>query len=227
MTKINALLLTLFFFTILLGCKAQKQSNEEKIFRVYNDWKSEALKKGVLLLECPPMWDTIEHNYPTNFIGSFGTEHLSCELADINNDSVPDALITFVNNFCMGADAWSESQYPLLIVSNKNDYFIDTTTLEKIKTSINTHFDNLNIAKSINASRINFTNISDMDYEKIQGKCSLWIDEDPTCCPSISTEFTYNKSENFIEMIYTKEEISKINENVTTKTKLNIIKLKL
>lgn len=195
-------ILLLFAFSIFLkSCAGQtaNDTNIEKIYKVFNQWKKDVINDSTYLEKCPTteefesINDSVRreklmnaHILPKTNTVSFG---------DFNGDNKQDALFSFPDYICYGfalgaLPAWLINRPAnfILITSNFEGYKITTKEIDDGEVSEA-------IRKSFKASGVSlsFTQIEGKDL--ISGTCKIWSDENSDsylglCCPDKLFFFT-------------------------------------
>ncbi len=164
------------------------KSYVDKIYAKYQEWLDLQIREEKLNRNCASASDS-ELPFPRFAV----SRDFKLIVTDINGDSIPDGLFTFYATDCYNGNGYvGDPNYAVLILSNGNDYIIDTATIETIKNVI-IYF----LKKRTDDERryITFNNIESnvITGSQISGSYTAYANEDANCCPSIVVDghFTY------------------------------------
>lgn len=177
----------------LFSCNSQSQNIEtenDKIFNEFNQWKSDVLKKGIFVDSCPTpeefeaIKDTAKYNKLQN--AQILPKEYSVSFGQFNDDNKIDALFSFSNLTCGIKNELAIRSIPgikkarnvILIESTPDGYEVSENIInfENIEQVIQKGL------KAINAS-ISITEI--YKENSLRGVCKVWTRENfkGQCCP--------------------------------------------
>jgi len=148
-------------------------------------WKIELVVNGEVGNPCRKDndWNKWQNENPNAY---FGLQKIQSIESDFNLDGIKDGLFYFPAENCVGGNGYG-SDFAMLVYSYKGQLLTNkniTSTLEqKIKYSLSQKG-----TYDINKIYLFYKGFG----KNIVGKYSAFLEEDPSCCPSISGTFNYN-----------------------------------
>ena|GEM_PF-6936308 len=179
-----------------LACNNSQKEDIELALKQYDIWRTNQLNTEKYFDKCPPEEEDIDTEftrYSLPKLNDLGNEDdfvfIDTNSIDFNKDNKIDFLFKLRPYDC-AEGAGLLSMHPpihLLVVSNETGYVLNDTIVKNVNTKIKELID------------YSFDSYADWIYldtlymkgENVFGKGAfyVWLDEDPSCCPSITADY--------------------------------------
>ena len=178
----NKIVVILLMIALIFGCNTKNKDNnidlitQQKIKTAFDDWAAKEIEKGTFFAQdsCYPSYYDTKDSLGLESVFGFAIPWDSSEIniyyADLNADSIKDALITFTPYQCDGGNAAMWVQYQILVLSQEDKYVV-----------IDNYFD-----RFYNESILGygFFHLDSADTKAVFGTYFNFMDNDSRCCPS-------------------------------------------
>lgn len=189
----NLFSLILSFIVILYSCSS-KEKDIDKALKVYEKWREAQIASEKYYDKCPDK-EEVTHEFLRYSLPRIedrvdtGFTLIDTMVVELNDDKQYDIFMRISPEDCAdGAGTFSQHEpMYLIIVSEKGNYKIDSSIVERLKKEI-TSFTKKNTRSW--AERFYMDTI----YRKesnlfVKGYFSVWVEGDASCCPNINMEY--------------------------------------
>jgi hypothetical protein len=158
------------------------QSKHIDVLNAFDKWKTEQIKNGKYLdLKNCNVDYVLKHE---NGASQSLPDEMTITYLDINEDKIIDAIVELSPNACDGGNAFINTTYKFIVLSNKSGYRItDDKLFEKMESKIK--FEDMDGGVNLSPKFLN--NKFELSCEAIYYKA-----DDGRCCPSGKKTVTVN-----------------------------------
>lgn len=181
--KLTLILLLLLFNNHL----AQTSNDIEVIDLELEKWKLELFLNGEVGPPCEKDYNKWAKKYPQYY---WGLQPIKSKYYDANKDGIEDVLFYFPAENCVGGNS-TDSDFSLLVYSHNGNFLTNKNLKNIIESKIEGEFYRKSVSTQYEPIYEIILRITDFK-EDIKGNCSIWVREDPHCCPKYKGTFSSN-----------------------------------
>lgn len=202
--KTVTLLILSTLFTSCGGKTQNIQSENDKIFEVFNQWEKKVLRDSTYLIKCPSV-DDFESINDTARVEKLSRAHILPEsytvsFGDFNGDKKMDAIFSFPDYTCYSNYIGRE---PTNGYNRTGSFILVTSTFDGYKNStdeIETNMIANAIQRKFKASNVSISIEKIEGEDLISGTCKIWVDSGNKdflgdCCPNYLLFITINNAQ--------------------------------
>ena len=192
---------TLFLIILVSSCNIKKNDNDidavakQKIKLAFYNWVENQIEKGVYFAKDSCNWEYYEMKEALGLeavdgyaVPTWDSSAIYIYYANLNADSIIDALITFFPCQCDGGNGAMWAQKYILVLSNGENYSVIDDYFDKFDVKIDGSF-----------------HLDSAAEKTVFGTYYKFIDDDPRCCPSIQRPIKIDLGKNEFQYLDNKK----------------------